>query len=88
MSARSHRQLDRARQWAERATELAPEEPNYLDTLAEVHFHQGNRDEAVRRSKRCLELAPRLETFHKQFERFSKAPLPTGPVTTAVGEEE
>lgn len=87
MSARSHRRLEDARKWSERATQLAPDEPNYLDTLAEVHFHLGNRDEAIRHSRRCLELAPRDATLRKQAERFAKAPLPVGPVTALVDEE-
>jgi len=79
LSARCHRRLDEALGMARKAVELAPREANYLDTLAEVLFHQGHREEAVKQSQRCTELAPREATFRRQLERFQNEPLPTGP---------
>jgi tetratricopeptide (TPR) repeat protein len=76
LAARCHRRLDEALKNAQRAVELQPEQASYLDTLAEVYFHMGNREEAVRISKRANALAPRNRTLRAQLARFEKADLP------------
>lgn len=80
VAARCHRRLDDALRMAQKAVELAPRQAMYIDTLAEVHFHRGDRDEAVKLSQRCTELAPRDPAFRRQLARFHTAPIPTGPV--------
>jgi tetratricopeptide (TPR) repeat protein len=76
VSARCHRRLDNALQHALRAVELDPDNAAYLDTLAEAHFHLGDRDAAVRHSRRAVELQPQDATLKEQFRRFEQAPLP------------
>lgn len=76
LSARCQRQLDEAFDHAQRAVDLRPHRPGYIDTLAEVHFHRGDRDEAVRLSEQSISLAPANATFQKQLERFRNDPLP------------
>lgn len=74
--ARCHRNLGDALAHARRAVERRPDNPGYVDTLAEVHFHLGDRDEAVRLSERSVALAPDRAIHQKQLERFRSAPLP------------
>lgn len=76
LSARCHRQLDKALELATRATKLAPAIPNYLDTLAEVHFQLGDRDTAVRLSEQAIRMAVRQKTYRDQLTRFQTAKLP------------
>jgi hypothetical protein len=49
---------------------LEPNSAAYLDTLVELQFQRGGRDEAVRLARRCLELAPRRAYFRAQLEHF------------------
>jgi tetratricopeptide (TPR) repeat protein len=76
LAANLDRDLDQALAHAQRAVELEPQAAGILDTLAEVHFRRGNRAEAVRLAKRCLELEPDEEQFKKQLARFEAAPTP------------
>ena len=48
----------------------------YIDTLAEVHFHLGNRAEAIRYSERAVALQHDDSTLKQQLLRFRNAPLP------------
>ena len=54
-----------------------------LDTLAEVHFQRGDRDQALQLMKKCIELDPKNRYFRDQLKRFEagdpKAPLPESP---------
>jgi tetratricopeptide (TPR) repeat protein len=70
MSACCHRELDGALAHAKQAVELAPEAPAYLDTLAEVHFQRGEKDEAVKLQKRVIELDPKRPYYRKQLKRI------------------
>jgi tetratricopeptide (TPR) repeat protein len=70
MAASLGRDLDHALAHANRAVELKPDRAAYLDTLAEVHFRRGDRAQATRLMKRCLELDPKSDYFHKQLARF------------------
>jgi len=74
LAARLDRDLDKALTHAQRAVELEPESAGILDTLAEVHFRRGNRAEAVRLAKRCLEMDPEGEHYKKQLARFEAKP--------------
>ena len=76
LAARCHRELDAALVNGEKAVELTPDYPGYLDTLAEVHFQRGNRQRAVELEQRVVRMAPRNKTFRDQLERFEQAPLP------------
>lgn len=76
LSAVSHQRLDEALTNAQKAVELAPKIPSYLDTLAEVHFHQGNRPKAVEFAKQALELTPGNKLFAQRLTHFENDPLP------------
>ena len=70
LAARCGRKLDEALTHANRAVKLRPDSAAYLDTLAEVHFQRGDRAEAIRLAKKCLELEPEGSHFKEQLERF------------------
>jgi predicted Zn-dependent protease len=72
MAARCRRHLDRALEHARKAVALAPAEPGYLDTLAEVQFQRGEKDRAIENMKKCLALSPKSDYFRKQLERFER----------------
>ena len=70
LAANLDRDLDKALVHARKAVELDPQSAGILDTLAEVHFRRGNRAEAARLAKRCLEIDPDGEHYKKQLARF------------------
>jgi tetratricopeptide (TPR) repeat protein len=65
-------QLDAALILAKRAVELQPRETNNLDTLAELYFHQGNRDKAVALMKQCESIEPSQPRHRERREEFEK----------------
>lgn len=60
-----------ARAVAQRAAELAGDDPTVLDTLACCSFMNGDKDEALRLVRRCLELDPTNEQWKVRLEEFS-----------------
>jgi tetratricopeptide (TPR) repeat protein len=75
VSARCHRQLELASKHATQAVELDPDNGSYVDTLAEVQFHLGDRDKAIQLSERAVKLRPSA-SLRRQLERFRNDPLP------------
>jgi tetratricopeptide (TPR) repeat protein len=69
-SARCRRHLDEGLVHARKATELGPDSPGYLDTLAEIHFQRGERDRAIEVMKQCLARDANNAYFQKQLKRF------------------
>ena len=65
---------------SQKAVELTPNHAGNIDTLAEVHFQRGNKDQAIQLMKKCIELEPKNRYFRNQLKRFeagdAKAPLP------------
>ena len=83
LTACCRRQLDKGLDHSREAVKLAPNNAGYLDTLAEVHFQRGDRDQALQLMKKCIELDPKNRYFRDQLKRFEagdpKAPLPESP---------
>lgn len=81
LAACCHRRLDEALAHARTAVELAPDTAGHLDTLAEVHFQRGEKDEALKWIKKAAALDPKRAYFRKQLERMkagdARAELPT-----------
>lgn len=65
--------LEEALELALRAHELDPEDPNIMDTVAEVLYGLGRYQEAVEWETRALQRAPDDAFFRKQLEKFKKA---------------
>jgi tetratricopeptide (TPR) repeat protein len=72
--ARCNRNLDLARDHAQRAMALEPDLPASLSARAEVEFHSGHREEAVELVRRCIERRPQDEDYREQLRRFTEAP--------------
>jgi tetratricopeptide (TPR) repeat protein len=70
---------------ATKAVELAPQNGNYLDTLAEVYFRQGDRESAIEYSRRAVQLTPDRDSLSKQLSRFINDPLPSPLPANNVG---
>lgn len=54
------------------AIELAPDDPNIMDTLATCHFINGNREQAIAWEERALEMDPDNAFYLEQLERFRR----------------
>ncbi len=70
LNAKCSRRLDEALKHARQAVAAEPDSVAYLDTLAEVHFQRGDRDEAVALAERCVAMDPRGEHYRDQLKRF------------------
>jgi tetratricopeptide (TPR) repeat protein len=80
LGATCRRELDRAFEHGRQAVRLGPDNPAYLDTLAEVQFQRGQQEQAVALMKQCLELAPKRRYYQEQLKRIQagdpKVPVP------------
>jgi tetratricopeptide (TPR) repeat protein len=80
LCAACRRNLDAGLEHARKAVELAPESAGYHDTLGEVYFQRGDREEALAAARKSVELAPKNAYFRKQLKRIEagdpKADLP------------
>jgi tetratricopeptide (TPR) repeat protein len=70
LAVRCGRRLDLALRHARTATRLAPDAPGCLDTLAEIHFQRGEKDEAVALMKKAIKLAPKQPYFAAALRRI------------------
>jgi uncharacterized Ntn-hydrolase superfamily protein len=68
--------LEQAREAAERAVALEPEAAHIIDTLAEVYFRLGRKEEAIRTIKRAIEMDPESGYYREQMMRFEALPTP------------
>ena len=50
--------------------QLSPGNAGVLDTLAEVEFQLGHKDEAIATQKKAVALEPKRAYFHKQLKRI------------------
>jgi tetratricopeptide (TPR) repeat protein len=63
--------LDDAILFAKNAHMLSPDNAEYLDTMAEVEFRQGNSAQAQSLIKQAIKLSPHKDFFKIQLKRFS-----------------
>ncbi len=64
--------LEEAVMMARMAVELAPDDANIRDTLAEALFRRGDTDEAIEQASIAHELDPDNRYFIEQLERFAE----------------
>ncbi|MCP4229961.1 MAG: DUF1028 domain-containing protein [bacterium] len=64
---------ERALEIAIRANELAPDDPNIMDTLAEAYWAAGDYTSAVDWEKKALEMDPDNDFFNEQLKKFEEA---------------
>jgi uncharacterized Ntn-hydrolase superfamily protein len=57
---------------AQRAHELAPDDANIMDTLAEAYFAAGQYNQALYWEKKALEIDPNNEFFKQQLQEIEK----------------
>jgi tetratricopeptide (TPR) repeat protein len=70
LSACCRRSLDKGLTFARKAVELSPKTAAYHDTLAEVLFQLGKKDEAIAVQKKAIALSPARVYFRKQLKRI------------------
>jgi len=68
--------LDAAHKYARRAVKLAPDDPNILDTLAEVYYQRGDAARAATIELKLVAAHPQRADFQRQLEKFSRATPP------------
>lgn len=79
LASRANRRLDEAELHQKEALALNPDQPAYLDTLAEIHFARGDRKKAVAASKRAVQLESDSDSrpiLRQQYFRFLEGPFP------------
>lgn len=62
--------LEKAKTLADKALKIDPKNPDYLDTLAEIYFRQGNKEKALALIEEAIERAPDRLILKSQLERF------------------
>lgn len=65
--------LDEAEAAAKKAVELSKEDPEILDTLAEVYFAQGRLDEAIALGKKEVGKDPKNDYYARQLKKYEDA---------------
>jgi tetratricopeptide (TPR) repeat protein len=73
LCAECGRKLPEAKQWAEQAAAVLPNNAAILDTLADTNFRLGRYDDAVRIETQASHLDPNDVFMRKQVERFRAA---------------
>lgn len=63
----------KALDYANRASAIAPKDPNIMDTLAEAYFANGRIDDAIATEQKALALVPEQAEFKKNLEKFKLA---------------
>jgi len=75
-ASRAGRKLAEAEKHLAVALAANPDQPAYLDTMAEIQFAKGNRAKALEWSKAAVNFAPDDPQLRRQQERFLSDPLP------------
>jgi tetratricopeptide (TPR) repeat protein len=75
-AARAMRKLDAAERHSIKALATSPNQSAYLDTMAEIQFARGRRDEALIWSQRAVNFTPEDVLLRRQQARFLSEPFP------------
>jgi tetratricopeptide (TPR) repeat protein len=70
--ARTGRELKKARAHAEKAVELEPDEPAYVDTLAEVFRRSGDMNRSLELMRRAVKLSGGGKFYRERLEEFER----------------
>jgi len=76
LAARALRHLDAAEAHLHLALVSHPSQAAYLDTMAELQFARGNRQQAIEWSDKSVNFMPSDDDVRRQNERFIHDPLP------------
>jgi predicted Zn-dependent protease len=68
--------LDAAEAGLKEALAIYPRQAAFLDTMAEIQFARGRRDEAIKWSLQSVNAMPNDSAIRRQYHRFRLAPLP------------
>ncbi len=66
----SRRKLDLGLEHAREAVRLKPESANHMDTLAEIYFQRGERNNAIETAKKALALEAYQAYYHRALKRI------------------
>jgi tetratricopeptide (TPR) repeat protein len=75
-AARAVRKLDEAEAHSRAALAASPNQSAYLDTMAEIYFARGLRDQALEWSAKAVNASPEDSMLRRQHARFLSDPLP------------
>ncbi len=76
LASRAVRKIGEAERHLKVALAANPDQPAYLDTMAEIRFARGDRKGALEWSSKAIHFAPEDPQLRRQHERFRSAPLP------------
>jgi tetratricopeptide (TPR) repeat protein len=85
LSVCCRRHMDTALEHARKAVALDPRNAGCLDTLAEIYYQKGDKEQALKLIRRCIELDPKKKYFRNQIKRFEAKGPPSE--TPRSGEE-
>jgi tetratricopeptide (TPR) repeat protein len=75
-ASRALRKLDEAEKLLVKALAANPNQSAYLDTMAEIQFAKGRREEALEWSRKAVNFLPDDVQLRQQQARFRSTPLP------------
>lgn len=76
LAARANRQLDTAEAQLKQSLAAFPRQAAFLDTMAEIQFARGHREQALEWSRKSINAMPTDSAIRRQYHRFLKDPLP------------
>jgi tetratricopeptide (TPR) repeat protein len=85
--AKKKTNLSKAQRLSKKAVTSDPQNPKYLDTLAEVYYVRGKKDKAIETIKKALEIDTDNRLYKQQLWRFKHIKLNPPKVETPVSAE-
>ena len=64
--------LDRGVQMSRKSLDFSPDNPSYLDTLAELHYKKGERKKSLEYIKKAIMINPKNIYYRLQLRKFKK----------------